>query len=153
MAIHLFSTPVECTNCGTVVDDPTVDKCPNCSALLRERRTPSRLAGVERRYGNIRFLLGLLRFLGIVTVLVGILVFLFSDDSVPWTLRLLSVLGAVLLASALMVIASLFDVALDLEENTRATFRVQQLILETLQGQPPSAPAPDPSVRTAREVQ
>lgn len=153
MAMHLFSTPVECTHCGTVVDDPTVDKCPNCSALLRERRTPSRLAGVERRYGNIRFLLSLLRFLGIVTVLVGILVFVFSDESVTWTLRLLSVLGTVLLASGLFVIASLFDVALDVEENTRATFRVQQMVLEALQGQrTDGSPAP-PEASTAREVQ
>jgi predicted RNA-binding Zn-ribbon protein involved in translation (DUF1610 family) len=153
MAMHLFSTPVECTHCGTVVDDPTVDKCPNCSALLRERRTPSRLAGVERRYGNIRLLLGMLRFLGVVTVLVGVLVFLFSDDSVPWTIRLLSVLGTLLLASGLFVIASLFDVALDVEENTRATFHVQQLVLEALQEQRSGSRPAAAEIPAAREVQ
>lgn len=153
MAIHLFSTPVQCTQCGTVVDDPTVDKCPQCHTLLRERRTPSRLAGVERRYGNLRFLLGLLRFLGIVTILVGILVFLFSDDSVAWTIRLLSFLGAVMTASALFVIAALFDVALDVEENTRATFRVQQLILEALQDPRASEPGSGSGLHSAREVQ
>ncbi|MBA2671511.1 MAG: hypothetical protein H0U67_14155 [Gemmatimonadetes bacterium] len=133
MAMHLFSTPVECTNCGTVVDDPTVDKCPKCEQLLTERRTPGRLAGVERRYRNIRFLLSFIRFLAVITAGVGILVFMFSDDSVPWTARLASVLGALVIASALLVIASLFDLALDMEENTRASFKVQQLMLEELQ--------------------
>lgn len=138
MAMHLFSTPTECPHCGTVVDDPTLDKCPNCSALLKERRTPSRLAGVPRRYGQLRVLLGGLRFLGIVTLSVGILLFLFAEDSVPWALRLLSALGAALLAASLFVVAALFDVALDVEENTRATFRLQQMILEELQSDRPS---------------
>jgi hypothetical protein len=40
--------------------------------------------------------------------------------------------GGLIVASALLVIASLFDLALDMEENTRASFRVQQLILEEL---------------------
>ena len=151
--MHLFSTPVECTHCGTVVDDPTVDKCPQCSALLRERRTPSRLAGVERRYGNLRFLLSLLRFLGIVTVLVGILIALFSDDTVPWMIRVLSVLVALLLASGLFVVAALFDVALDVEENTRATFRVQQMVLEALQEHRPGPDAAREELPAAREAQ
>jgi hypothetical protein len=43
------------------------------------------LAGVERRYRNIRFLLGFIRFLAVITAGVGILMFLFSDDAVPWT--------------------------------------------------------------------
>jgi predicted RNA-binding Zn-ribbon protein involved in translation (DUF1610 family) len=133
MAIHLFSTPVECTHCGTVVDDPTVDKCPQCGHLLKERRTPGRLAGVERRYRNVRFLLGFIRFLAVITAGVGFLIFMFGDESVPWTGRLLSMFGALIVASALLVIASLFDMALDMEENTRASFRVQQLILEELQ--------------------
>jgi predicted RNA-binding Zn-ribbon protein involved in translation (DUF1610 family) len=132
MAIHLFSTPVECTNCGTVVDDPTVDKCPQCGQLLKERRTPGRLAGVERRYRNIRFLLGFIRFLAVITAGVGILMFLFSDDAVPWTIRIVTMFGGLIVASALLVIASLFDLALDMEENTRASFRVQQMILEEL---------------------
>lgn len=132
MAMHLFSTPVECTNCGTVVDDPTVDKCPTCGNILKERRTPGRLAGVERRYADIRFLLGFLRFLAIITVLVGALLFLFSDESVA--VRLVTALGGVLVATGLFVLAGFFDLAIDMEENTRATFRVQQMILETLQG-------------------
>ena len=49
-------------------------------------------------------------------------------------MRLLTVLGAVLLACGLFVVAALFDVALDVEENTRASFRVQQMVLEALQG-------------------
>jgi predicted RNA-binding Zn-ribbon protein involved in translation (DUF1610 family) len=133
MAMHLFSTPVECQHCGTVVDDPTADKCPNCGNLLKERRTPSRLAGVERRYGNLRFLLGFLRFLGVITVLIGVLLFVFSDTTVPWTMRVLSLLGAVLVGTALFVVSALLDVALDLEENTRSTFKVQQMILDSLQ--------------------
>lgn len=135
MSIHLFSTPIQCTNCGTVVDDPTVDRCPQCSTLLKERRTPSRLAGVPRRYGQLRFLLGLLRFLGFTSFAVGILLFVFAEESVPLTVRLLSLLGAVLLAAGLFVLAALIDVALDLEENTRSAFRLQQQILETLQGE------------------
>lgn len=153
MSIHLFSTPVQCTHCGTVVDDPTADKCPQCGSLLRERRTPSRLAGVERRYGNLRVLLGVLRFLGIITVFVGLLIALFSDASVPWTLRVLVVLGTLLASSGLFVVAALFDVALDVEENTRAAFRVQQLVLEVLQEQRGGGHAVGREVATAREVQ
>lgn len=134
MAMHLFSTPVECTNCGTVVDDPTVDRCPKCDQLLKERRTPGRLAGVERRYANIRFLLGFVRFLAVVTSGVGVLVFIFADDSVPWAMRLITMFGALIVASALLVVVALFDLALDMEENTRAAFRLQQLILEEMQG-------------------
>lgn len=140
MAMHLFSTPVECTNCGTVVDDPTVDRCPSCDRLLKERRTPGRLAGVERRYGNIRFLLGFLRFLAVITLLVGLLMFLFVEEAIPWTSRIMIALGGLLVAAGLFVIAALFEVALDVEENTRATFKVQQLILNALE---PTSPPPD----------
>ena len=132
--MHLFSTPVQCTQCGTVVDDPTVDKCPKCGNLLKERRTPSRLAGVERRYGQLRLLLGVMRFLGVITIAVGILFFMFSDDqALPQ--RVLTLLGPILLAVGMFVLAALIDVALDIEENTRSTFRVQQQILEKLEGE------------------
>ena len=49
--------------------------------------TPGRLAGVERRYSNIRFLLSFVRFLAVITAGVGVLIFIFSDASVPWTMR------------------------------------------------------------------
>jgi len=136
--MHLFSTPVQCTHCGTVVDDPTVDKCPKCGNLLKERRTPSRLAGVERRYGQLRVLLGLLRFLGVITIASGLLLFMYSDDQ-ELAPRVLTLLGTVLVAAGLFVVAALIDVALDIEENTRSTFRIQQLILENLE------PGADPS--------
>ena len=138
MPMHLFSTPVQCTHCGTVVDDPTVDKCPKCGNLLKERRTPSRLAGVERRYGQLRVLLGLLRFLGVITIASGLLLFMYSDDQ-ELAPRVLTLLGTVLVAAGLFVVAALIDVALDIEENTRSTFRIQQLILENLE------PGADPS--------
>lgn len=130
MAIHLFSTPVECPQCGTVVDDPTADKCPSCGSLLKERRTPSRLAGVPRRYGRLRLLLGTLRFLAVVVLAVGILAFIFGDDAV--TVRLGSLLGAAVVTVGLFVIGAIIEIMLDVEENTRASFRLQQLILEEL---------------------
>ena len=155
MAIHLFSTPVECTNCGTVVDDPTADRCPNCSELLKERRTPRRLAGVEKRYGNLRFLLGALRFLGVIIALVGVLGFFFTlgDAATPFATRLMMLLGSIVLAFAIFAVVGLFDVALDVEENTRASFRVQQLILEDLQqnrgaGVPPGGGSAEGACRT-----
>jgi hypothetical protein len=133
MPMHLFSTPVQCTQCGTVVDDPLVDKCPQCGSLLKERRTPSRLAGVPRRYGQLRFMIGLLRLLGGVSLALALLLFIFSDESTPWMTRSLILLGGVLLAAVLFVVAAVIDVAIDVEENTRSTFRVQQLILEEMQ--------------------
>jgi predicted RNA-binding Zn-ribbon protein involved in translation (DUF1610 family) len=132
MAMHLFSTPVQCTHCGMVVDDPTADKCPRCGELLRERRTPSRIAGVPRRYGQLRFLVGILRFLGVVSLALGVLLFLFSDEAVVGA-RGASLLGGVMLAAGLFVIAGLIEVLLDVEENTRATFRVQQQLLQALE--------------------
>jgi len=151
MSMHLFSTPVECTNCGTVVDDPRVDHCPNCHALLRERRTPSRLAGVEKRYGGLRFLLGFLRFLGIATLLIGGLVFAYGiggEDTTP-QMGALTLLGTVLASVVMFAVASFFEVTLDMEENTRATFRVQQMLLEHLQGEEPH-PHPDAASSSGR---
>jgi uncharacterized paraquat-inducible protein A len=135
MSLHLFSTPVECTNCGTVVEDPTVDRCPSCGKLLKERRTPSRLAGVEKRYSNLRFLLGSLRFLGVIVALVGILAFFFTlgDPTVPITARVMFLLGAIVVAAGVFTVVALFDVALDVEENTRASFRLQQLMLNSME--------------------
>ena len=132
MALHLFPTPVECTNCGMQVDDPTVDRCPRCGELLKERRTPSRLAGVERRYDNLRLLLGFGRFLGVITGLVGLLLFLFAEDGSTLSARVLMLLAAVLIGTALFVIAALIQIIADLEENSRASFRVEQSILERL---------------------
>lgn len=135
MAMHLFSTPVECTHCGTTVTDPKLDHCPGCGELLTERRNPGRLAGVERRYGNLRILLGVLRFLGVVTALVGVLVFIFSvgEAEGTWVESVGALLGSIVAAVVILAVASLFDVALDVEENTRASFRLQQLILEEVQ--------------------
>lgn len=142
MAMHLFSNPVQCTQCGTVVEDPTADHCPSCNTLLKERRTPHRLAGVERRYGGVRFLLGFLRFLGVITALLGVLIFLFvaGEDSLPWTTRLLVMLGSILTAVSLFAVAALFEVVIDVEENTRSSFRVQQLILDQLQKERRTSP-------------
>ena len=137
MAMHLFATPIQCTHCGTVVDNPVVDRCPNCGNLLRERRTPSRLAGVERRYSQLRVLIGLLRFLGVITVIVGVLIFMYAEEATLWTDRVMDLLGTILIAAALFVVAALIDVALDVEENTRSTFRLQQQLLETVQGDRP----------------
>jgi hypothetical protein len=145
MSMHLFSTPVECTHCGSVVDDPTVDRCPGCNRLLRERRTPSRLAGVERRYGNVRFLLGALRFVGVITVLVALLVFFFAtgDDGVTLGSRVAILMGSLLIGMAFFTIAAFFEVALDIEENTRASFRVQQMLLDHVEGSTQPAPPAD----------
>jgi uncharacterized paraquat-inducible protein A len=147
MSMHLFSTPVQCTNCGTVVDDPRVDHCPNCNALLRERRTPSRLAGVEKRYAGLRFLMSFLRFLGIATLLVGGLLFAFGIGGDDMTVQagILTLLGTVLAAVVLFAVASFFEVTLDMEENTRASFRVQQMLLEHVQHPHHDAPAPAPA--------
>ena len=125
--MHLFSTPVECRECGATVDDPTVDRCPECGALLKERRTPSRLAGVEQRYGHLRFLIGFLRFLGISLVVVGGLVLLFAAGEVTAITLVGLAFGVLIGAAALFAVAAFFTLAIDIEENTRATFRMQQL--------------------------
>jgi hypothetical protein len=134
MAMHLFSTPTQCPHCGTVVDDPTADRCPNCGELLKERRTPGRLAGVEKRYGNLRFLMGALRFFGVVLALVSVLAFVFMlGDASTLPQALVTLLGGIGAAFVIFTVVAFFDVALDVEENTRASFRLQQLILETME--------------------
>lgn len=135
MSLQLFPTPVECKNCGTVVDDPSTDHCPNCGKLLMERRTPSRLAGVERKYENLRLLLGFVRFLGIITGLMGVLIFLFAEDAFALVPRLLTLLGTLLVGTGLFVVAALIEMIADLEENTRASFRIQQAIQEALRAE------------------
>jgi hypothetical protein len=135
MALHLFSTPVQCTQCGTVVDDPIKDRCPGCGALLKERRAPRRLAGVEERYKSLRLLLAAMRFLAIMVLLIGGLAFFgtMGDPNATGLQGMTTLLGAFVVTVALFALAAFFEMAMDLEENTRATFRLQQLILEELQ--------------------
>lgn len=145
MAMHLFSTPVQCTQCGTVVNDPTLDHCPQCNALLKERRTPHRVAGVERRYGSLRFLLGVLRFLGVIVLLVGVLGVLFATGEMDALTGTGVLLATIMSAVSLFAVAAMFNVLLDIEENTRSSFRVQQMLLEA------AHPAPRGG-RTSAEV-
>lgn len=154
MSLHLFATPVQCTHCGATVDDPKLDHCPNCHALLKERRTPRRIAGVERRYGNVRFLVGFLRLVGGLAVLMGVLVVLFGIGDGDGVSTVVGALGALGGAAALFAIAAFFDIVIDIEENTRASFRVQQLILEHFETRPVhvgAAPAAAPEPEPARE--
>lgn len=138
MALHLFPTPVECKKCGAIVDDPTADHCPSCGELLMERRTPSRLAGVERKYENFRLLLAFLRFVGLITILVGILFFFFAEGalSLPW--RLMAMTTSILFGVVFMLVSATIGIVADLEENSRATFRVLQSILDAIRARPPA---------------
>jgi uncharacterized paraquat-inducible protein A len=137
MALHLFSTPVQCTRCGTVVDDPTVDKCPTCGNLLKERRAPRRLAGVETRYGGLRTLLAVLRFLGVMVLLLGGLVFFstLGEDGLSGTNGAIVFVGSIVVAVALFALGGIFVLMMDIEENTRSSFRMQQRMLEQVDPQ------------------
>jgi len=148
MALHLFSTPLQCTQCGTVVDDPVTDRCPGCGALLKERRAPRRLAGVEERYRSLRLLLASLRFLAVMVLLIGAMAFIGTlGDTTRGPLEgITMLLAAFVVTVALFAMAAFFDMAMDLEENTRATFRLQQMILEELQeGSSAEEPAQAPA--------
>lgn len=135
MSLHLFSTPVQCTRCGTVMDDPTADRCTNCGNLLKERRTPRRLAGVEARYGSLRVLLNAIRFIAVLVLLLGGLVFFatLGDDGQSPVETGLVLVGAIVVAVAMLALAGIFVLMMDMEENTRSSFRLQQLILEELE--------------------
>ncbi|HEU4456271.1 MAG TPA: hypothetical protein VFR81_24610 [Longimicrobium sp.] len=151
MSLHLFSTPVQCTQCGTTVDDPTVDRCPKCGALLKERRAPRRLAGVDERYGSLRVLLGIMRFLGIMVLLVGGLIFFSSlgEDRATATTSTLILLGAVVVSVALFAVAGMFELLMDVEENTRSSFRLQQMMLEgRIEAGAAARPAADAALTT-----
>ncbi len=97
-----------------------------------ERRTPSRLAGVERKYNSLRILLPAVRFLGAITMLVGVLVFLIGDDSLGFAQRGLIMLAAILVGTGLLVASALIRILADLEDNSRASFSVQRAILGRL---------------------
>jgi hypothetical protein len=116
------------------VDDPTVDKCPKCGNLLKERRTPRRLAGVETRYGGLRTLLGVLRFLGVLVLLLGGLVFFstLGDDGQSGTQSAIVFVSSIVVAVALFAAAGVFVLLMDIEENTRSSFRMQQRMLELM---------------------
>ena len=133
MSLHLFATPVQCTQCGTTVEDPSVQRCPNCGARLKERRAPRRLAGVEQRYGSLRVLLGIMRFLGVIVFAIGALVF-FSGlgDRNSSSQSGMLFIGSILVAVVFLAAAGLFELLIDVEENTRSSFRLQQMILEEL---------------------
>ena len=157
MSLHLFSKPVQCTQCGTTVDDPTVERCPNCSALLKERRAPRRLAGVEQRYGSFRMLLALMRFLGVIILMLGALVFFAGLGSGEGNTQQNTVLlvGAIVLTVVLFAAAGLFELLMDMEENTRSSFRLQQMMLEELaeaRGAHAMEVASSPAVPVAPEV-
>lgn len=134
MSLHLFPTPIECPKCGFVSDDPASDHCPKCGALLMERRNPSRLAGVEQKYRGLRILLPALRLLGAVAALTGILVFIFADDGWGILARFLSLLIGILVGAGFFVASTLIRVIADLEETSRASFSVQNALLERLAG-------------------
>lgn len=144
MSLHLFSTPVQCTRCGTVVDDPTVDKCPKCGNLLKERRAPRRLAGVETRYSGLRTLLGVLRFLGVLVLLLGGLVFFgtLGDDGQSGTESAIVFVSSIVVAVLLFAAAGAFVLMMDIEENTRSSFRMQQRLVELMDAARPGAPPP-----------
>ena len=133
MSLHLFATPVQCTQCGTTVEDPSVERCPKCGARLKERRAPRRLAGVEQRYGSLRVLLGIMRFLGVIVFAIGALVF-FSSLGSRTTASQSGILfmGGILIAVVFLAAAGLFELLIDVEENTRSSFKLQQMILEEL---------------------
>jgi uncharacterized paraquat-inducible protein A len=135
MSLHLFSTPIECTRCGTVVDDPKVDKCPTCGNLLKERRTPRRIAGVDTRYAGLRLLLNALRFIGIMVILLGGLVFFstLGDEGLSGTQGAFALVASILVAVVLFSVAGHFVLMMDVEENTRSSFRMQQRILEQME--------------------
>jgi hypothetical protein len=145
MSLHLFSTPVQCTQCGTVVNDPTLDRCPKCGALLKERRAPRRLAGVEERYASTRILLNAIRFLAVIVLLVGGLMFFgtLGEGGFSPTQSTLILLGSIVVTVSLFAAAALFGLAIDIEENTRSSFRLQQLLLEELQEQAGTHPRGD----------
>jgi predicted RNA-binding Zn-ribbon protein involved in translation (DUF1610 family) len=154
MSLHLFSTPVQCTQCGTTVEDPSVQRCPNCGTRLKERRAPRRLAGVEQRYGSLRVLLGIMRFLGVIVFAIGALIFFSSlgtRASASQTAALF--VGSILTAVVFLAAAGLFELLIDVEENTRSSFKLQQMMLEELaEGRaaaPEPADAPAPAAPTA----
>jgi predicted RNA-binding Zn-ribbon protein involved in translation (DUF1610 family) len=151
MSLHLFSTPVQCTRCGTVVDDPTVDKCPTCGNLLKERRAPRRLAGVETRYGGLRILLGVLRFLGVLVLLLGGLVFfsLLGNDGQSGTDGAIALVSSIIVAVLMFSVAGAFVLLMDIEENTRSSFRMQQRMLETMDPAKAAAPLVEGAVEPA----
>jgi uncharacterized paraquat-inducible protein A len=154
MSLHLFSTPIQCTRCGTVVDDPTVDKCPTCGNLLKERRTPRRLAGVETRYSGLRLLLNALRFIGVMVILLGGLVFFstLGDDGLSGTQGGMVMVGSILVAVVLFSVAGHFVLMMDVEENTRSSFRMQQRMLEQLERAGIVAPDAPPPAADAEAV-
>lgn len=155
MSLHLFSTPVQCTRCGTVVDDPTVDNCPSCGSVLKERRAPRRLAGVEARYSGLRVLLNALRFIAVLVLMLGGLVFFstLGDDGLSGTQGASVLVGTILAAALLFSVAGHFVLMMDVEENTRSSFRLQQRMLEQMerlvaagrgQAPAPAEEAPEP---------
>ena len=142
MSLHLFSTPVQCTQCGTTVEDPSVQSCPKCGARLKERRAPRRLAGVEQRYGSLRVLLGIMRFLGVIVFAIGALIFFSSlgDSRASASQSGGLFVGSILVAVVFLAAAGLFELLIDVEENTRSSFKLQQMILEELaEGRAPAA--------------
>jgi predicted RNA-binding Zn-ribbon protein involved in translation (DUF1610 family) len=145
MSLHLFSTPVQCTQCGTTVEDPSVQRCPNCGTRLKERRAPRRLAGVEQRYGSLRVLLGAMRFLGVIVFAIGALIFFSSlgdsRSSASQTGALF--VGSILVAVVFLAAAGLFELLIDVEENTRSSFKLQQMMLEELAEGRAAAVEPD----------
>jgi DNA-directed RNA polymerase subunit RPC12/RpoP len=145
MPLHLFSTPVQCTQCGTTVEDPSVERCPNCGSRLKERRAPRRLAGVEQRYGSLRVLLGIMRFLGVIVFAIGALIFFSSLGTSRTSAQQSGALfvGGILVAVVFLAAAGLFELLIDVEENTRSSFKLQQMILEELAEARPPAPTPE----------
>jgi predicted RNA-binding Zn-ribbon protein involved in translation (DUF1610 family) len=154
MSLHLFSTPVQCTQCGTTVEDPSVQRCPNCGTRLKERRAPRRLAGVEQRYGSLRVLLGTMRFLGVIVFAIGALIFFSSLGDSRSSAQQTGALfvGSILVAVVFLAAAGLFELLIDVEENTRSSFKLQQMMLEELAEGRTAAVEPETAPAAAAEA-
>jgi hypothetical protein len=89
---------------------------------------------VEERHASFKLLLGAMRFLGIIVLMVGGLIF-FSGlgngrTSAAQTTALL--MASIVICVVLFAAAGLFDLLIDVEENTRSSFRLQQQMLEEM---------------------
>ena len=81
-------------------------------------------------------------FNGIMVLLLGSLVFFstLGEDGLSGTNGAIVFVSSIVVAVALFALAGIFVLMMDIEENTRSSFRMQQRMLELTE---PKRPAPD----------
>ena len=112
-----------CPKCGTHLGDVA----PEEAEVLPEGKPTEGEITVAQKYGALRIISGVYKFLGWATLIIGIIVgfIIVVEDRVP-VAGIVTIVASIITGILLLASGELFSLFIDLEENTR---RIEQTLL------------------------